>query len=256
MGHNTGVMGELETTLGGSKEAFPETVWSSLLEKSGPVTPERGQAMNRLAEIYWRPVYKFIRTEGRSSIEDAKDLTQEFFSYLLNGDVLARYDRTKGRFRSFLKGVLRNFLSVERRDASRLKRGGGRHIVSLDVAGLETPEFLAERERSTPEQVFDRQWASEILAESLAELRRRLGEEDRTVYIRVYEAYMGITPLDSGSEPTYAELGRLFNLTGQQVKDHLSYARGRLERIVRDRLAPRVASARELSDEINDLLSG
>jgi len=248
-------MGELETTLGGSNEAFPETVWSSLLEKAGPPTPEKGAAMNRLAEIYWRPVYKFIRTEGRSTIEDAKDLTQEFFGYLLDGDVLTKYDRSKGRFRSFLKGVLRNFLSVERRDASRLKRGGGQRIVSLDVAGLETPEFLAERSRSTPEQMFDRQWASEILAESLAELRRRLAEEGRTTYVRVYEAYMGITPLGT-AEPTYAELGRHFALSEQQVKDHLSYARGRLERIVRDRLAPRVASARELSDEINDLLFG
>ena len=66
--------------------------------------------MSGLARLYWRPVYKFVRTEGRSSIKDAKDLTQEFFGYLLEGDVLPKYDRTKGRFRSFLKGVLRNFL--------------------------------------------------------------------------------------------------------------------------------------------------
>ena len=248
-------MGELETTLGGDREAFPETVWSSLLERGGPVTPEREGAMSRLAELYWRPVYKFIRTHGRASIEDAKDLTQEFFRYLLEGDVLTRYERGKGRFRSFLKGVLRNFLSVERRDASRLKRGGGNSILSLDVEGLETSEFLSERERYTPDQIFDRQWISEVLAESLAELRRRLGEEGRGTYVKVYEAYTGIGPQDGGA-PTYSAIGLRFGLSEQQVKDHLSYARGRLERIVRDKLAPRVASSRELSDEINELLFG
>ncbi len=247
-------MGQLETTLGGNREAFPETVWSSLLGAAGPATPEREAALNDLALVYWRPVYKFIRTAGKATIEDAKDLTQEFFGYLVEGDVLSRYDRTQARFRTFLKGVLRNFLSVERRDAGRLKRGGGKVVVSLDVQSLETAEFLAERGRSSPEQVFDRQWAAEVLAESLAELRRQLGAEDRAANLKVYEAWNGID--GAGEAPTYASIGRAFGLSEQQVKDHLAYARERLEKIIRDRLARRVTSACELSDEIRDLLAG
>jgi RNA polymerase sigma factor (sigma-70 family) len=248
-------MSNLETTLGGSREGFPETVWSTLLGAAGPPTPDREAALNELAQLYWRPVYKFIRTAGGASIEDAKDLTQEFFGFLLEGGVLAKYDREKGRFRAYLKAVLRNFLSVERRDASRQKRGGGRSIVSLDVEGLETADFLAEQQRSTPEEIFDRQWAAEIIAESLAELRRLLAAEGRTGYVTVYERYH---ELDAAAPqpPTYGSIGRELGLSEQQVKDHLSYARGRLEKIVRDRLSRRVASARELSEEINDLLFG
>jgi RNA polymerase sigma factor (sigma-70 family) len=248
-------MRELETTLGGNQEAFPETVWSSLLGASGPSTPLREAALNQLVTLYWRPVYKYIRTSGGRSIEDAKDLTQEFFGYLLEGDVLTKYDKERGRFRVFLKGVLSNFLSVARRDAARLKRGGGRPIASLDVDGLETAAFLAERQRYTPDQIFDRQWTAEVLAESFGELRRQFAAENRLPYLQVYESYHELGPADQAS-PTYASIGRAFNLSEQQVKDHLSYARARLEKIIRERLARRVTSDRELSEEIKDLLFG
>jgi len=248
-------MRELETTLGGDREAFPETVWSSLLGTEGPITPAREAALNQLVTIYWRPVYKYVRTCGQATIEDAKDLTQDFFGYLLEGGVLSKYDREKGRFRAYLKAVLSNFLSTARRDARRLKRGGGRIIASLDVQELETSAFMAEREKYTPDQIFDRQWTQEILAESLAELRRQLSAENRAVSSQVYEIYNGIAPAETG-DPTYASIGRKLGLSEQQVKDHLAYARTRLEKIIRERLARRVASGRELSEEINDLLFG
>ena len=248
-------MRELETTLGGDRETFPETVWSSLLGTEGPLTPAREAALNQLVTIYWKPVYKYIRTAGRATIEAAKDLTQEFFGYLLEGGVLSKYDREKGRFRTFLKAVLSNFLSTVRRDASRLKRGGGRVIASLDVQELETDAFLEERERLTPDQIFDRQWTQEILSEGLTELRRQLSLENRAVASQVYETYHGIAPAD-GPAPTYISIGRGLGLSEQQVKDHLAYARARLEKIIRERLARRVTSDRELSEEIHDLLFG
>lgn len=244
-------MPSFETTLGGSREGFPETAWSSLLGAPGPGV-DRDAALNELATLYWRPVYKFIRTAGGATIEDAKDLTQEFFGHLIEGGVLAKYDRAKGRFRTFLKAVLRNFLSAERRDATRQKRGGGRVILPLDVAALETPDAGG---RSTPEEAFDRQWVAEVLAESLAELRRQLAAEGRPVSCRVYEAYTAGGP-DPGASPTYASLGRELGLSEQQVKDHLAYARARLEKIVRDRVARRVASPAEVSLELKELLFG
>lgn len=249
-------MANLETTLGGDRESFPETVWSSLLGAPGPVTPERLAALNDLATLYWRPVYKYVRTAGGASIEDAKDLTQEFFGYLLEGQALSKYDRQKGRFRTYLKAILANFLSTQRRDATRQKRGGGKPVVSLDVQELETVAFLAERERSTPDQIFDRQWTQEILSESLAEMKHQLTREGRALAAQVYEDYHGIAASAPGSFPTYASIGRERGLSEQQVKDHLSYARSRLEKVIRERLSRRVTSDRELSEEINDLLFG
>jgi RNA polymerase sigma-70 factor (ECF subfamily) len=240
-------VGGLETTLGGSREQFPETVWSSVLAE-----PEGQAARERFFSLYWRPVYKFIRTAGRASIEDAKDLTQEFFSYFLEGELLSKYRAEKGRFRSFLKGVLRRFLSEARRDGAAQKRGGGRTFVALDVAELEADRLRSEKGEPSPEEVFDRQWARDVLAESVAELRRRLTEEGKGECLRVYEAH-DLSP--SPEVPSYAALGRELGLTEHQVKNHLDAARERLERIVRERLARGVSSPRELADEMNELFS-
>src|SRR6185436_10616777 len=199
-------MGGLETTLGGSRENFPDTVWSSVL--SEPASPDHPAARERFLTLYWRPVYKFVRTAGGASIEDAKDLTQEFFGYFLEGNLLGKYREEKGRFRSFLKGVLRRFLSESRRDGAAQKRGGGKTIVSLDVSEIETaaPE-------GTPEEAFDRQWARDVLTESLADLRAALAAEGKTDCLRVYEAYE-LSP----QGPSYGELGRSMSLTEHQVK--------------------------------------
>jgi RNA polymerase sigma-70 factor (ECF subfamily) len=247
-------MAGLETTLGGSREQFPETVWSSLLGAPGPPSPERQAALDDFFAIYWRPVYKFVRTAGHASIEDAKDLTQDFFRYLLEGDVLSKYRLEKGRFRSFLKGVLRNFLSEARRDRTAQKRGGGKVVLSLEVADLETDAFLAERERLSPEEIFDRQWGTEVLLRSIADLRQALTQEGKTDCLKIYESYE-LAP-SGQARPTYGELSRTFGLTEHQVKNHLDVARARLERLVRDRLSRGVGSAQELADEMNDLFSG
>lgn len=245
-------MGGLETTLGGSREQFPETVWSSVLAEPDPAAPGAQAARDRFFALYWRPVYRFIRTAGRASIEDAKDLTQEFFGYFLEGGLLAKYREEKGRFRSFLKGVLRRFLSEARRDGAAQKRGGGRTIVSLDVTELEGGAFLAGNE-GTPEEAFDRQWARDVLTECLAELRKGLTDEGKGECLRVYETYE-LSPSQDGL--SYGDLGRSLGLTEHQVKSHLDAARERLERIVRGRLARGVSSPRELADEMNELFSG
>jgi RNA polymerase sigma-70 factor (ECF subfamily) len=245
-------MGGLETTIGGSRENFPETIWSSVLAEPDLTSPEAQAAREKFYALYWRPVYKFIRTAGRASIEDAKDLTQEFFGYFLEGGLLAKYREEKGRFRSFLKGVLRRFLSEARRDGNAQKRGGGRTILSLDVSDVETERFLAEKTEKTPEEIFDRQWARDVLLESIADLRRILTSEGKGECLRVYEAY----ELAPGPEVrTYGSIGRDLGLSEHQVKNHLDAARERLEQIVRERLARGVSSARELADEMNDLFT-
>jgi hypothetical protein len=64
-----------------------------------------------LCQIYWAPLYGFVRSRGHT-VHDAQDLTQSFFAYLLEHKVYARADRQKGRFRSFLLASLKNFLAT------------------------------------------------------------------------------------------------------------------------------------------------
>ncbi len=233
----------METSLGGADESFPETALSTLL--SGPA-PRHAEALNRLFARYWRPVYRVIRTSGGKSIEDAKDLTQGFFDYILEEDLIAKFRRDRGRFRSFLKGVLRNYLSESRRRDASLKRGGCNVVLSLDTDAIER-DTLALPSSATPDEIFDRQWAADVLRESLEALRSELREGPAW---KAFEAY----ELSSG-QPTYADVGRATGLSESQVKDALTLCRDRLRDCIARRISDVVASQEEFIQEMRELLS-
>ena len=109
--------------------------------------PEARAALGDLCEAYWTPVYRFLKREGRND-DDSRELTQEFFSRLLAGSTLEKADPGKGRFRSYLLGALKHFLSDHRRAEGRQKRGGDVVIESIESTGSETsPGLLHRRSR-------------------------------------------------------------------------------------------------------------
>ena len=90
---------------------FPTTSWSLVLAaKQGATEPSR-EAMEKLCEGYWYPVYAYIRSRGNSP-EDSRDLAQEFFFRLLDKDYLSAIAAPRGRFRWFLQGAIKNFLAA------------------------------------------------------------------------------------------------------------------------------------------------
>lgn len=244
-------MGQVDTSMGGSREAFPETAWSSILSRADSGSPERRARVDELIRRYWRPIYKFIRAGSNRSVEDAKDLTQEFFCRMLDGGgVLAGYEPAQGRFRSYLKGALKFFLAAVHRDGRVLKRGGGRAVVSLDLEGVETQRFLEERASATPEEIFDRQWAKELLAESIARLEKALPP----LKFRAFEAYS--LAKGPGPSPTYEEVARRLGITASDVKNHLVEARAKLDELLVESVSGSVTTREELVRELAELFSG
>ena len=53
------------------------------------------EALETLCRSYWYPLYAFVRRAGHTS-EDAQDLTQEFFSRLLQKNWLGAVERERG----------------------------------------------------------------------------------------------------------------------------------------------------------------
>lgn len=92
--------------------AFPYTHWSVVLNAGGTDTTQAHEALSRLCETYWFPLYAFVRRRGHSP-EDAQDLTQGFFAQLIAHNWMARADRQKGRFRSFLLMAMNRFLAKD-----------------------------------------------------------------------------------------------------------------------------------------------
>src|SRR5690242_18426120 len=91
---------------------FLTTHWPVVLAAGRDDTQRGHDALARLCENYWYPLYAYVRRRGFSP-PDAEDLTQEFFARLLQRDSLAGVAREKGRFRSFLLGAMNHFLASE-----------------------------------------------------------------------------------------------------------------------------------------------
>ena len=103
---------------------FPTTRWSLVLKTRYPNSPEAVSALETLCETYWFPVYSFIRRKGKSS-DDARDLTQAFFTRVLEKNYFRDAEQSRGRFRTFLLASVRHFLANERDAELARKRGGG-----------------------------------------------------------------------------------------------------------------------------------
>src|SRR3954468_24046326 len=110
---------------------FASTQWTLVLAARGDSSPDSSAALAGLCGAYWQPLYAYVRRRGYS-VEDAQDLTQSYFSRLLEKRFLDQADGRRGRFRSFLLASLKNFIVNEWHHEHAQKRGGGRFALSLD----------------------------------------------------------------------------------------------------------------------------
>ena len=151
--------------------AFATTHWSVVLAAGDPASPAARAALETLCRTYWYPLYAYLRRTGCGP-EDAEDLVQGFFLQLLRREVLKSVQREGGRFRSFLLGTLKHYLSDEKERAGAMKRGGSRQFVSWDPAQAEQ-QFLREPvDTDSPDRLFERRWALTLLEQAMKRLQR------------------------------------------------------------------------------------
>jgi RNA polymerase sigma-70 factor (ECF subfamily) len=113
-----------------------------------------------LCSAYYEPVAAFLRYELRDA-DAARDLTHDFFAHILAGGAIAHAEQEHGRFRSYLLGAVKHFVSHHREAVRRLKRGGGVENISLnETAARSVPDAGV----LSPDAAFDRQWALTVVA--------------------------------------------------------------------------------------------
>ena len=76
----------------------------------------------------------------------------------------------RGRFRSFLRVTLRNFLTDERLREETQKRGGQLSRLPLDVGEAETTLAVELARDRDPERAFEIRWARTLLARNITTL--------------------------------------------------------------------------------------
>src|SRR5579864_6878960 len=112
--------------------SFPATRHSIIAAIQGVDSAEKSRGLDAITAAYWKPVYKHLRLRWNLSSADAQDLTQEFFTRLIEKDFLSGYDASKGRLRTFLRTCADKLFLKQSRDAHRAKRGGASPNVHLD----------------------------------------------------------------------------------------------------------------------------
>ena len=150
---------------------FPTTHWTLIARLKSTDEAVARRALDELVAQYHFPLYCVIRHRGLAH-HDAEDALHDFLAKLLRVEAFAAADVGKGRLRAFLSTAVSRFLSNWHRD-----RAARPSEVSLDApAPTGTDEALYRTARrqfpdgETPERIFDRQWASELLGRVLIRL--------------------------------------------------------------------------------------
>ena len=138
--------------------SFATTHWSVVAQSALTDVPEAANALAQLCELYWPPIYSFIRRRGYPPA-DAQDLTQSFFAFFLRTKAYARTDRLHGKFRSFLLASVKNFLADNWDRDQAIRRGGGYQFISLDPETAEAFYDAPSAPDSTAEHLFELRWA-------------------------------------------------------------------------------------------------
>jgi DNA-directed RNA polymerase specialized sigma24 family protein len=161
-------------------DVFRTTRWTQV-SRSKADSPAGHQALAELCEAYYEPVAAFLRCEVRDP-DGARDLAQDFFARMLAGGTIARADREQGRFRSYLLGAVKHFLSHHREAKRRLKRGGGVDDISLHDPETGEVRPLPDVRELSPDAAFDRQWALTVLARAMDALRLECAANGRAEF--------------------------------------------------------------------------
>ncbi len=214
----------------------------------------RERALNLLAEVYWRPVYEYIRLKWNVDPQSAEDLTQDFFARSIERDFFAQYDPSRARFRTWLRLGIDRMVANEREAAGRLKRGGGARAVPLDSAELER-DIAARAPGPLPDddELFRREVARALFAHAVDALRAECENAGKSVQWRVFLAY-DIEGPDREPRPTYAELAQEHGVPATQVTNYLAAMRRRFRALVLERLHDLSASDAEYRGEARDVL--
>jgi RNA polymerase sigma factor (sigma-70 family) len=227
---------------------FTTTDWSIVLAAGQNLSPESDAALARLCETYWYPLYHYVRRQGNGP-EDAEDLTQQFFARLLEKNYLAKADRDRGKFRTFLLGSMKNFLVDEWKRAGRLKRGGGHSFISFDFCKAES-RYAAEP-ISESENGYEKQYAVAMVEQVIRALEHEYAAVGKGPLLAELKGCIW----GEESSASYAEIGRRLNMAEGTVKVSAHRLRQRFGELLRGEVAHTVMLSQEVDDELRHLIA-
>jgi RNA polymerase sigma factor (sigma-70 family) len=225
---------DADTAIGGPSGRFPSTR-VSLIQAAGSGLSDA--AMDQVIALYWKPVYRFVRLKFQKSNEDAKDLTQGFFTSALQRNFFTRFNPAKASFRTYVRMAVERYAANQHAAENRQKRGG-----AVEFESVEDREIATE----SPELEFDREWRRQLFSLALDDLRAHCQQSGKQVQFAIFEDY----DLTDDDRLSYSDLAAKYGMPESTVNNHLAWARRTLRAFIRERLRSTTSGARELHEEM------
>jgi RNA polymerase sigma-70 factor (ECF subfamily) len=209
-------------------------------------------ALAELCTAYWCPIYALIRNWGHPA-DEAHDLTQAYFTHLLERRTLAAADPHKGRFRTFLRTDCGFFLADWRDRGRALKRGGHQSCISIGARTAEGRYAIEPSSELTLQRLFDHAWALTLLGQVLERIAAEYASSGRGPLFDQLQIVLTEGPR---SLP-YATIAAQLGMTEAAVQKAVS----RLRRQYRELLCEHIANTLDdpsesaIEDEIRDLFN-
>jgi len=223
-------------------------VWQAA--DSQTASQHASSALSELCQIYWRPVYVFLRRQGIQQ-HDVQDLTQGFFADLIESRAYTRADPAKGRFRSFLLGTLKHFVAHARDHDRAQKRGGGSIPVQLDETAISEAEAYAVGcTHWSADGVFEREWAASLARQTLDRLAQEyeLGGKGA-----LFEALKSRLTAGEVATVPYEELANRLGRSATHLRVDVTRLRARYRAILREEVSGTVVDPRDVDEELRYL---
>ncbi len=225
---------------------FPRTRWSVVTAAQ----EDSSAALERLCRTYWPAVFEFARRSG-NAFEDARDLTQGFFTELLARRWLDAVDAGRGRFRSWLMAAFSNYARSEWRKSRREKRGGGATVLSLDDADFSDAVRGVSDPALSPDEAYAREWARSLVRAAVDRLAAEYEAAGKAKLFAVLRPFI----IGDRGEVTYATAAQDAGLSESAVRTAIHRMRQRYGEIFRDEVTQTVTGPGEVEDEIRCLLA-
>jgi RNA polymerase sigma factor (sigma-70 family) len=229
--------------------AFTTTHWSVVLEAQGQ-SPAAQEALEKLCRTYWRPVYGFIRRQGIRT-QEAEDLTQGFFSLLLERRDFDAVRKEKGRLRSYLLTSLKHFLASEQRRAMTVKRGGGQQLIPLEELKANARVEMEPADPLSADRLYERRWALTLMEQVLRRLKDEYRAAGNTV---LFDSLKQLLPDEQGVS-SRGEIASQLGMTDNALRQAFHRFRHRYQLLLREEISHTVAIASDVEDELRHLIA-
>lgn len=168
------------------QKRFVPTAWTAI-ERARTDAADPDSGWDHLYRYYFQPVCAYLCRVGHTR-EQSEELTQRFFAWLWEKDVVARAERSRGKFRNFLLTALKQFVERERRYQQAAKRTPASMAgISMGAPISDNAAEVVDPHASSPERLFDRACAIELLQQTLHRLQaeyQRASQEQRFETLR------------------------------------------------------------------------